>query len=122
MSERLSVMQGVRARLAGQSDWKVDRYANWVLGHRRFKFTRLTLLYERKLGERWAAYCVWYFGRMKWTEFETMKRAAESRWQKQQAEPAATTPVDTAVTVQVRENEQHDGVEVRFSGRPSAKR
>lgn len=116
MSEKVSVMQGVRARLAGQSAWRVDRYGNWVLGQRRFKVTRMTLRYERKVGDRWAAYCVWYFGRVKWNEFESMKRAAETRWEK--AQSAAPAGVDPDAKVQVKENEQHGGVEVQFSGKP----
>lgn len=125
MSARTAISSDLRARLTGQPGWTLDRFGNWVLGDRRFKVAARTLKYQHKVGDRWASSRSWFLSRIDWALVEKFKQIAEqahARAMEKARQFQAEHPdkvVELAVQVQVRENADKDGVEVKFSSKPN---
>jgi hypothetical protein len=117
-------MADVRARLSGQSEWKYDRFGNWVLHHRRFKLSTRQLSYQRKIGDRWVTYRRWFFSQIDWAAIDKLKRIAEDHHRDATAKAQQFHTehpdkiVDLHVMVRVKENPDRDGLEIQFSEKP----
>jgi hypothetical protein len=100
------------------------QYGHYYMGNWRFQFRPASVALTRRVGEgstkQWCKKGWWYYGQVNYDEFCKLADKVVEVVRAAEAKARAERPATGGVGVVVTENEQKDGVEVRFAEKPEA--
>ncbi|GMU20599.1 MAG: hypothetical protein AMXMBFR13_06960 [Phycisphaerae bacterium] len=102
--------------------FKVDQWGHWHYGPYRFQMKRGVCKLGRKIEaigrSAYSSIASWYYGKIRLEKFAELADRIVAKVKEARTKAAAERPATDGVGVQVTENEQKDGVEIRFAEKP----
>lgn len=124
---RMGTVSGDTTRKMGEilkvRGFTVDQWGHWHYGPYRFQMKRGVCRLGRKItGIGRSAYSSvgsWYYGKIVLAKFEELADRIVIKVNEAKAKAAAKRPATGGIAIEVKENEQKNGVEIKFASKPS---
>lgn len=95
------------------------QYGHYYMGNYRFQMREASVALGARIDKgRWFKKGWWYYGKISLEAFCKLADGVVARVQKDNEKARAANPATGGVGVEVTENEQKDGVEVKFANKP----